>query len=82
MNKNYRWMWLRPLRKDKRASKGYVVASKAYGFFCGPAFLRGRLDQSTLTAGYCRKNSEKDESSERSSHAPRGSRTNECFESR
>ena len=40
MKKNYCWMWLRPLRKDKCAGQCYVAAGKVHGFFGGPAFLR------------------------------------------
>jgi hypothetical protein len=77
MDKNYRRVWLRPLRKDKCAGQGYVATGKVHSFFAGPAFLRP-LDQSTLSAGYSRKDDEKDEASERSSRAPRGTQTKEC----
>ena len=78
MKKNYRWMWLRPVRKDKCAGQCYVAAGKVHCFFRGPAFLRGPLDQSTLSAGCTRHDDEKDEASEQSSGAPRGTQTKEC----
>ena len=64
MDKNYRRMLLIPLRKDKCAGQGYVAAGKVHCFFSGRAFLRGPLDQSTLSAGHSRKDDEKDEASE------------------
>src|SRR5262249_5533907 len=75
MEKNYRWMWLRPLRKDKCAGQCYVAAGKLHCFFGRPVFLRGLRDQSTLSTVYRRNSNEKDQASEQSPGATRGTRT-------
>jgi hypothetical protein len=75
MKKNYRWMCLKALRKDKCAGQGYAVADKLHGFFADPPFLPGPFAQSTLSAGYRWKGDEKHKASDRSSRAPCGTQT-------